>query len=174
MIRQTLFIFKVTNPFPMKKSDFLERIEKTHRAYRDVLGKITNKQLLDLHTCGDWSVKDVIAHVTWYEQQMVGLLETRSLKGSELWNLSLEERNRAIHAENQNRSLEDILKKGIEIHKTLMDLIQSLSEDDLQKAENFKDMPSEWIPWEVIASNTFEHYPEHTAAIQEVLAKSKT
>ena len=156
----------------MKKSEFIAKVIETHKAYDEVITKLDDNQMIIPRSCGEWSVKDIIAHVTWYEFQMVGVLETRTLTGSDLWNLSLEERNAAIHAENQTRTLEEILSKAKDIHKALMILIQNLSEDDLQRAENFKDMPSDWIPWEVIASNTFEHYPVHTADIQKAFPRS--
>jgi hypothetical protein len=43
--------------------------------------------------------------------------------------------------------------------------LEELADDDLLHASHFREMPSDWIPWQVIASNTFEHYPVHTADI---------
>ena len=141
-------------------------------AYLTILAGLDTTQLLQPNSCGEWSVKDVIAHVSWYERQMVGMITTRSLAGSPWWNLTLEVRNAAIQAENRDRPLEEILKESQEVFGELMKQLESLSEEDLHTANNFKDMPTEWVPWEVIASNTFEHYPDHSRDIQTAFSNA--
>ena len=172
MIRQTLLLFKLKSKAAvMDKMEFIARVKTTHQEYETVLAGLSEAQILQPHTCGDWSVKDVIAHVTWYERQMVGVLTTHSLKGSDLWNLSLEERNAAIHAENMIRPLPEILVESQQVFRTMLDLLEGLAEEDLLEASRFREMPSDWIPWEVIASNTFEHYPAHTQDILSAFPK---
>ena len=117
-------------------------------------------------------MKDVIAHVSWYERQMVGMITTRSLAGSPWWNLTLEVRNAAIQVENRDRPLDEILKESQEVFGELMKQLESLSEEDLHTAINFKDIPTAWVPWEVIASNTFEHYPAHSRDIQTAFSNA--
>jgi hypothetical protein len=155
----------------MNKTEFINKVKTTHKEYATALEGLSDPQLTQLKTCGEWSVKDVIAHVTWHERQMVGVISTRTLRGSPWWNLSLEERNAAIHAENKDRSLEEVLKEARIVFEELTTQLESLSEADLYTAENFKDMPPEWKPWEVIASNTFEHYPDHARDIRAAFLK---
>ncbi|MDE0217922.1 MAG: hypothetical protein OXJ90_01530 [Spirochaetaceae bacterium] len=45
---------------------------------------------------GCWSGKDIVAHVIWYEREMVGVLKSRVLAGSDLWALPVDERNSAV------------------------------------------------------------------------------
>ena len=156
----------------MKKQTFLTNLEQTWACFRGSYTGLTEAQLTEPGVTGEWSVKDVIAHVSWYERQMVGMITTRSLAGSPWWNLTLEVRNAAIQAENRDRPLDEILKESQEVFGELMKQLESLSEEDLHTAINFKDMPTEWVPWEVIASNTFEHYPDHSRDIQNNLNQS--
>jgi hypothetical protein len=166
MIRRTLLLFNVKGKMAvMDKMEFISRVKTTHQDYETILAGLSEAQILQAHTCGDWSVGDVIAHVTWYERQMVGVLTTHSLKGSDLWNLSLEERNAAIHAKNKDRPLPEILVESRQVFQTMLELLEGLAEEDLLEASRFREMPPDWIPWEVIASNTFEHYPVHTQDI---------
>ena len=150
----------------MNKEEFILKIKETHSEYSKVLEGLNAAQLIQPKTCGEWSVKDVISHISWHERQMVGVIANRSLNGSPWWNLPLEERNAAIFALNKDRATEDVLAESREIFTELMTQLETLSEEDLTTADNFKDMPSEWKPWEVIASNTFEHYPEHARDIR--------
>ncbi len=155
----------------MNKEEFILKIKETHSEYSKALEGFSSAQLIQPKTCGGWSVKDVIAHVSWHECQMVGVIANRSLNGSSWWNLPLEERNAAIYALNKDRATEDVLAESREIFTDLMFQLDTLTEEDLSTAENFVDMPSEWKPWEVIASNTFEHYPEHARDIRAAFLK---
>jgi hypothetical protein len=117
---------------------------------------------------GSWSVKDMIAHVTWHERQMCLMIQEMDLlAGSELWNLPLEERNAALYALNQNRPLREVLKEVKEVIGELLDLLEPLSEEDLHEASHFKNMPADWKPWDVIAGNTYEHYKEHMVRVDK-------
>ncbi len=42
-------------------------------------------------------VKDIIAHVMWSELEIVPVMGTHVLTGSELWNLSEDERNEIVY-----------------------------------------------------------------------------
>lgn len=39
----------------------------------------------------------------------------------------------------------------------------------MDKREFIKRMPAEWAPSDVISSNTYRHYPEHTESIQRLI-----
>jgi hypothetical protein len=119
-----------------------------------------------------WSVEDIIAHVTWYEREMVGLLDGRTLAGSELWNLPHAERNAAIYEQNHARSLEDVLTEAAVIYRQLLDLVEGLSDAELENPGYFTNMPEDWVPWQLIAENTTDHYREHAVSIQSWLDKT--
>jgi uncharacterized protein (TIGR03083 family) len=155
----------------MNKAEFINKVKTTHKEYETALEELSASQMSQPRTCGEWSVKDVIAHVAWHERQMVGVISTRTLGGSPWWNLSLEERNAAIHVENKDRPMEETLKEARVVFDELITQLESLSEEDLHTAGNFKDMPIDWKPWEVIASNTFEHYPDHARDIRAAFPK---
>ncbi len=65
----------------MSKRTLLELVD-TERAiwYRSV-EHLEPHQMEVPSVCGDWSVKDIIAHIAWFEDEMVGMLRTRALEG---------------------------------------------------------------------------------------------
>jgi uncharacterized protein (TIGR03083 family) len=146
--------------------EFIARVTSTRKEYDDLLSGLDEAQMTCPRTCGEWSVKDVIAHVTWYERQMVAVIEQRALVGSDLWALDLEQRNAAIYAQNRDRPLAEILRESMTVHASLMASLLTLNDIDLLEASRFREMPGEWLPWEMIGSNTFEHYPDHTTDIR--------
>ena len=58
---------------------------------------------------GKWSVKDLVAHITWSESEMVGVLAGRALVGSDLWSLTNDERNEIVYQQNRDRPLDEVL-----------------------------------------------------------------
>ena len=65
------------------------------------------------------------------------------------------------------RPLQEILAQNRQAYAELWQLAQQLDENDLNDTTRFKDMPLEWRPWEVIASNTYEHYLDHIPPARE-------
>jgi uncharacterized protein (TIGR03083 family) len=147
------------------KIDFIDRIRASRSELDEVVRSIDPRLMTAPGACGDWSVKDVLAHITWHEQEMFNVVLNRALVGSDLWNVSLELRNQTIYEENRDRDLKDVLEDYRVVFESLMEVMGSLTDEDLLEASHFAEMPSNWKPWEVIASNTYEHYDDHLAGL---------
>ncbi len=144
------------------KDDFVHSIRSGRRAWQASWEHLDEAQLTQPGRLGTWSIKDMLAHVTWHERQMCRMIQEMDLlAGSDLWNLALDERNAAIYALNKDRPLPEVLKEVRAAIVELLDLLEPLSEEDLHEASHFKNMPAEWKPWSVMAGNTYEHYEEH-------------
>jgi hypothetical protein len=139
--------------------------------YERVLAEVGQDRMLEPGLPGGWSVKDVIAHVSWYEREMVLLLETRALTDSELWNLPPNDRNKAIYEEGKDLPLEQVRTDSNQLFERLWALISELADEDLMDSARIDQMPDDLEPWQVLASNTFEHYQEHVPDIRAWLAE---
>jgi uncharacterized protein (TIGR03083 family) len=150
------------------KATLLNNVRSGRYRLDGLLATFTDEQLARPGEEGDWSVKDVVAHITWHEREIVNMLRARSLEegvSSELWGLPTHERNRAIYDANRDRSLQDVLAESRQVYAELGELLAGLSEADLTDPGRYKDMPAEWQPWKLIAENTYEHYHDHAEAI---------
>ena len=78
-------------------SEFVELVEETYGSWEMLLADVPNDRWEESGVSGDWSLKDIIAHITWHEEQMVEVLEARALIGSEWWDLPTAERNAKIY-----------------------------------------------------------------------------
>lgn len=154
----------------MNVKQFQHTWRRDRAEWERVLAEVGEQRMLEPGLPGGWSVKDVIAHVNWYEREMVELLETRVLAGSELWAFPADERNVPIYEQNKDLALEEVLAESDRVFEQLWGMLSELADDDLMEASHFDQMPQEWEPWEVIASNTFEHYQEHIPDIRALLA----
>jgi uncharacterized damage-inducible protein DinB len=149
----------------MIKTDFLLNLQNGRRQWHQIWRGIDLFGTSKPRKTGQMSLRDVLYHVAWYEREMVGMIKLRVLHGSPWWNLSMDERNANITQEAQSISLLQAWRLEEQAFTDLLAQIQTLSDEELENARFFKEMPSDWKPWEVIASNTYEHYMEHFPGI---------
>lgn len=152
------------------QEEFVARIHRSRAAWDGLIQGISREEMQKPGFCGDWSLKDVIAHITWYERAMVRLLQARAFVGSSLWELPLHERNAAIFRENKDTNLGQVLDESQQAFVELMSELDALTDDDLNDPARFPGMPPDWQPWQVIASNTCEHYEDHASQAEARLA----
>jgi hypothetical protein len=145
----------------VKKREFVGRVIRAREAWDAAIAGFEQDEMVMPSFCGDWSVKDVIAHIGWYDREMVKMLEAKKFGDSRLWRMSLDERNAVIFRENKGRMPEEVLEEQSRVFATLIGLLVVMTEDDLNEPTHFPGMPLEWRPWQVIASNTYEHYEAH-------------
>jgi len=156
----------------MDKIRFLDTLLAERAEWDRVLSQIDVARMVVPRVAGEWSVKDVVAHVTWFEREMVGVLTAYALVGSDLWDLPGDERNRVIFEQNRQRPLDDVLTEARQVFDQLLAAVRPLSDEDLVDPGRFRDMPADWVPWQILAGNTYEHYRDHLPALRAWLKES--
>jgi hypothetical protein len=155
------------------KSELLKRIRKSREKLDSQLENLDPVQKTVPGVSGDWSVKDILAHITWHEREMLKVIHVRALAGSDLWDLPLDQRNAAIFEENKDRALKDVLEEYSTVFAELITAIDRLADGDLHDAGHFAQMPSDWNPWELFADNTYLHYEDHLIDLKAWRKKTK-
>jgi uncharacterized damage-inducible protein DinB len=150
----------------INKETFLKMLQTTRAQWEALLKEVDEANMTRPVVEGEWSMKDIIAHVAWYEREMVGILQTRALDGSSLWVLPNAERNAAIFDQHRDRSLQEVLTEARRVYAELLEALQNLAEEDLIDPSRYRDMPADWVPWKVFADNTYDHYAAHIPAIR--------
>jgi len=133
----------------MDKLTFMNKVKQAREEWVSLLAEVGKARMTEPGLPGGWSVKDVIAHITWYEREMIGMLKAMALEGSDLWQLPHDERNVPIYEQNKNRPLEEVLSEAEQVYDQISEAIASLSEDELSDPSHFRGMPSEWTPWAI-------------------------
>ena len=147
----------------MDRATFLQRVAHSRAALDAALARLAPAQCLQPGASGEMSVKDMLAHITWHECQMIGVVEQMALAGSPWWELPTDERNARIYAENLGRTWEDVLAEAQDVYPRLLAALQSLDEAAFEESSRFRAMPPDWAPWQIFADNTFDHYDHHLA-----------
>ena len=156
----------------MNKNEFMNTLSETRYALDSALAEVDPSQMTSPGVVGEWSVKDLIAHITWSVKETVGMLEAKAMVGSELWRLPVEQRNAAVYEANQSRTLGEVMAESQQAHRKLVDLIEEIPEYELLHADWFAGLPGgEWPPWRVIEVNVSDHYVHHTKDIQDWLVR---
>jgi hypothetical protein len=161
----------------MNKTEFLRELTTKRAEWDAILAAIPHDQMLMPGVNEDqWTVKDIVAHVAWYENEMMYPLKYNSLNSANvnLWNTPQDERNAIIFEQNRNLTLDEVLDWEQSTYNAVLQEAQKLTDEDLNDPSRHEGMPADWKPWEVLASNTYEHYADHTAELKSWLAKSNS
>ncbi len=151
--------------------ELIEMVKQERAAWQALIKQFDPERLTLPGVVGDWSVKDIIAHLTWFEREMLELVKRHALEGSDLWNLPTDERNAAIYSEIRGQSLEQVLEESNQVYNQLIALLPSLTNQDLTDPGSFPGMPPDWQPWMIIADNTYEHYQHHILDIERWISE---
>ena len=124
---------------------------------------------------GTWSVKQIVAHLTWYERAVVdGAAQimntgtfTRANDG-----LGMDERNSRIAAETHARSAADVLAEADDVFAQLLRVIAACPDDLLNNAK-LLGLPDDVPPWMRVANNSYLHYQQHEQSIRAWLARNE-
>jgi len=154
----------------MKKETFLSTLRTSRSELDRALAQVNEGRLEEPGVSGFMSVKDILAHITWFEKEMLAVLDQRTLAGSDWWDLPSDERNDRIFAANRDRPLAEVRAGAHQVYALLLQALEGLDEGDLNDPSRFRDMPLDWIPYQLLAGNTCDHYDHHAADIRRWLA----
>lgn len=150
----------------MTKIELVELVNGEWEKWQAALAQVDEGQMERPGVEGEWSVKDIIAHISWHEKEMIGIMAARALVASELWARPLDERNGIIYEQNRERPLAEVLTEAEQTHRQMVTLLEGLSEEEVNDSSGFRDMPAEWLPWVLIGENSYQHYPDNAAAVE--------
>jgi hypothetical protein len=156
----------------MKKAELLDAMRTERACWDALIASLDEAQMTQPGVAGQWSVKDIIAHLIWHEREMIGMLQARALVGSELWELPLDQRNELIFQESRERDLSGLLAEAPQVFRQFLELVETLSEEDLVDPQRFPGMLDDWQPWRIIAGNAHEHYRDHIRDVEAWLERS--
>jgi hypothetical protein len=146
----------------VNRQQLLNRLDTAWVAFQASYAGLSNLLLTEPGVTGDWSVKDLIAHVTWWEEEALRHLPliiagdrpprySVAYGGIDAFNAMMAERKRDM-------SLSDVLTQQDDTHRLLIDFVQSVPEDQFTRETRFRHR---------LRLDTYSHYPIHTRAIQE-------
>jgi len=154
----------------MDKETFIREFKNERQKLSTTILQLMTEHKLDLILDNGWTVKDVIAHINWYDEQMYSMISTMAMEGSELWNIELHERNKTIHNTYKEDPKEIILKNFGRLSIQLEKALNSLIDANYGDPSFFRSMPTEYEPWQILESNLHKHYRDHINNLNALLS----
>lgn len=145
----------------MKKAQLLQRLEQAWNDFHDSYAGLSEAQMLQPGVMGEWSVKDLLAHISWWEgealKHLPGILEGKrpprysvTYGGIDAFNALMSEKTRGL-------TLEQALAQSQESHRQLLEYLQSVPEEQFAAETRFRRR---------LKLDTYGHYPLHARAIR--------
>jgi hypothetical protein len=162
----------------MTKPELIDLV-RSRRAEWDVcIAQVPQDKMTIPNSIGTWSIKDIIAHLTYYELWMANRLHER-LRGEVYypneWDMMhWDARNALIYERDKNIPLEDVLRASKEAFQQLVDGIEANPESFLLEPQQFEGLPMPILVWDMIRSEVYDHYRQHIPSIQEWLIAHHT
>jgi uncharacterized protein (TIGR03083 family) len=143
----------------MEKQRLLKKLDQAWAALQESYAGLPPARLIEPGVTGDWSVKDILAHVTTWEEEalkhlpliMTGGRPPRYVTygGIDAFNAKMTEAKRRL-------PLEEVLQQLDDTHARIEDFVRSTPD-------------AQWVAPRVrrrLKLDTYGHYPEHTEAIR--------
>jgi hypothetical protein len=153
------------------KAELLDQIRVEHGLLEETLARLTHAQMLVPGVEGEWSVKDVLAHISTWERWMIRWTNSlfRGEKPDTPKNWDVDKMNAETYARVKEFPLADVLEEFRLSYWDSVMLAESLSEEQMQNIHD-KTWPRGAL-WTGIAANTNWHYKEHRIDIEKWLKK---
>jgi len=158
------------------KTSILDQMRSSYAALEEILAPLDKTQYSKEGVIPGWSIKDMLAHIASWHHRLLAWLDAAvrnqepTISGPD----NVEEMN-ALNAqfyqENKSRTLDEVLADFLITHQQIMDIVQAMPEEDLMSTHRFAWSQGKPL-WHLIAGDTYEHYREHIAQIQEWLAST--
>ena len=146
----------------MDKQQLLKQLDKAWGAIKESYAGLSDALMTEPGVTGDWSVKDILAHVTTWEEEALKYLPLiveggrpprYSVKygGINAFNAQMTQQKRGL-------SLSDVLKQLDETHRRLIEYIHQAPEEQFTSETRFRRR---------LRLDTYSHYPKHAKAIRQ-------
>lgn len=156
------------------KAQLVAEIELERQHLEATLAKLSETQLLVPGVIDDWTVKDILAHITVWEQRMISWVAQtirnevpEMLPPGMTWD-DLDEWNEQTYQKHRLRPLDEVREDFQLSYTQALQAVQGVSEQDLIDPQRFAWREGRPL-WVMVAANTSWHYKEHDESIRNWL-----
>jgi hypothetical protein len=158
-------------PDPLTKAALTAQVRAARAEWESVLAQVPRERLTEPGLPGGWSVKDVLAHMTWGTREGVGMMRARRLVGSDLWKLEDDARNAIVVDESRARPLDDVMADYQTTSAEFTAELERLDDEMLNEPARWPNMPPDWRPWRIIYDP--KHYAHHARDVRDWLDRTR-
>lgn len=151
-------------------AQLLDTMRTARSDWEALLAEVGEARFTEPGVEGDWSLKDIIAHLTYYEtwatQCLMAIRRGEPLPQPEYKGLSINERNALIYERQRALPLADVLRDSPISFQRSIESVQGLHDNDLYDLEFTRASGIDWTVHDLLEGDTYGHYQEHTTAVR--------
>lgn len=153
----------------MEKEELLEELKESREKTLGLLDDLPDEALEEPGVLGNWSIKDILAHLTSWEAELIKLLwqasQGQKPSSAHFSGRTVDQLNAQWFKENKNRPLERVLADFTAVRKQTLRRLENFSNKDLNNPDRFLWLKGKPL-WEWVAEDTFRHEEEHRGQIR--------
>lgn len=145
----------------MNREQLRQRINTAWDALRESYAGLSDDEMVKPGVSGDWSVKDILAHVAIWEEEAIAHLPTIVAGGRPpryAASGGIDAFNARTMADKRLLPLPAVLHQFEETHQRLLAYLETVPEAHITRETRFRHR---------LRLDTYSHYPLHTRAIRE-------
>jgi hypothetical protein len=151
----------------MDRRQLLRRLDEAWIAFKDSYAGLSESDVLEPGVTKDWSVRDIIAHVTTWEEEALkhlpAVLEGRRPPRYSVTYGGIDAFNALMTTKKAGLSLTEIYCQQAEVHRRVIDAVVGTPDAQLARETRYRRR---------LRLDTYGHYPKHTEAIRRWRALS--
>jgi hypothetical protein len=144
------------------RQKLLAQLDKAWSDFRESYAGLSEAELLKPGVTGQWSVRDIIAHVTTWEEETLkhlpGMLQGKKYPRYSVMYGGLNAFNALRTANKKNLSFPEVFQQQEQAHGRLLEFLESVSEEYLDSKTRFRHR---------LRMDTYSHYAKHAQAIRK-------
>jgi hypothetical protein len=146
----------------MDKRQFLKKLDQAWAAFEASYAGLSETQLAEPGVADDWSVKDILAHVTTWEEEALKYLPLILADGTpprySTQYGGIDAFNAQITKQKRRLSIAEIRGRLAETHRQLVAFVQSAPEEQFPQETRFRHR---------LRLETYSHYALHARMIRD-------
>jgi hypothetical protein len=144
----------------MNKTDLRNKILASREALEGAFGRISEAQMSLIILHGDWSVKDLIGHLGFWENRVVILYEILSAGNIPEPMQDFDILNSQAVLEMRKLSLAKVKSIELSAFQKVLAIVNDANDSELFKPDHYAWTKGRCFE-EIISDNTWGHYDEH-------------
>lgn len=156
---------------PQNKAELITQIAHSRSELVELLDGITEIDKCQAKTCGEWSIKDVMAHITFWEQSVMRWYRNGLISADENspapgfgWD-QVDQLNQSVYEEHQADPLKAVQVAFDRSFAEVSIFINSLGETGLFEEHQYAWL-GDFVLIDLVLNNTVDHYREHHQSIR--------
>jgi hypothetical protein len=161
------------------KGEVIAAINREREAWETLLVEVGEARMLEPGAMGEWTFKDLVAHITGWRARSLRRLEAVANGQPEpdpVWpanRVTDDEINDWIHEVNKDRLLGEVIGESRESYARLTEIVQMLPDDALTDPDRFPWLEGTPLGLVLVSGEFFSHlHQEHEPEIRRWLQES--